>query len=85
MKGIFTPTEAGSVGSFAVLLLTLAKREMTPRRFAKAVLDALRIATMVITLIAGATIMGHFFVVARIPATVADWLEGSICRGSSSC
>lgn len=76
MKGFFTPTEAGSVGSFAVLLLTAAKREMTPRRFAKAVLDALRIATMVITLIAGATIMGHFFVVTRIPATVAGWLGG---------
>ena len=76
MKGFFTPTEAGSVGSFAVLLLTVAKRDMTPRRFVKAVLDALRIATMVITLIAGATIMGHFFVVTRIPATVADWLGG---------
>ena len=76
MKGFFTPTEAGSVGSFAVLLLTVAKREMTPRRFAKAVLDALRIATMVITMIAGATIMGHFFVVTRIPATVAEWLGG---------
>jgi tripartite ATP-independent transporter DctM subunit len=76
MKGFFTPTEAGSVGSFAVLLLTAAKRDMTPRRFGKAVLDALRIATMVITLIAGATIMGHFFVVTRIPATVADWLGG---------
>ena len=74
MKGFFTPTEAGSVGSFAVLLLTAAKREMTPRRFARSVLDALRIACMVITLIAGATIMGHFFVVTRIPSHVADWL-----------
>ena len=72
MKGFFTPTEAGSVGSFAVLLLTAAKRDMTPRRFAKALLDALRIACMVITLIAGATIMGHFFVVTQIPSRVAE-------------
>jgi tripartite ATP-independent transporter DctM subunit len=74
MKGFFTPTEAGSVGSFAVLLLTAAKRDMTPRRFGKALLDALRIACMVITLIAGATIMGHFFVVTQIPSRVAEWL-----------
>jgi C4-dicarboxylate transporter DctM subunit len=74
MKGFFTPTEAGSVGSFAVLVLTAAKREMTPRRFGKALLDALRIACMVITLIAGATIMGHFFVVTQIPSRVAEWL-----------
>ena len=74
MKGFFTPTEAGSVGSFAVLVLTAAKREMTPRRFGKALLDALRIACMVVTLIAGATIMGHFFVVTQIPSRVAEWL-----------
>lgn len=74
MKGFFTPTEAGSVGSFAVLVLTAAKREMTPRRFGKALLDALRIACMVITLIAGATIMGHFFVVTQIPSRVAEGL-----------
>jgi tripartite ATP-independent transporter DctM subunit len=76
MKGFFTPTEAGSVGSFAVLVLTAAKREMSPRRFAQALLDALRIACMVITLIAGATIMGHFFVVTQIPSRVAEWLGG---------
>jgi len=29
MMGFFTPTEAGSVGTFAVLLLTIAKRDMT--------------------------------------------------------
>jgi len=74
MKGFFTPTEAGSVGSFAVLALTAARRDMTPRRFGKALLDALRIACMVITLIAGATIMGHFFVVTQIPSRVAEWL-----------
>lgn len=76
MKGYFTPTEAGSVGSFAVLLVTLAKREMTPRRFGKAALDALRIACMVLTLIAGATVMGHFFVVTRVPSRVAAYLAG---------
>ncbi|RXM16262.1 hypothetical protein EO238_28390, partial [Citrobacter sp. AAK_AS5] len=29
---------------------------------------------MVITLIAGATIMGHFFVVTQVPMRVAEWL-----------
>jgi len=29
---------------------------------------------MVMTLIAGATIMGHFFVVTQIPSRVAEWL-----------
>jgi tripartite ATP-independent transporter DctM subunit len=76
MKGFFTPTEAGSVGTFAVFILTLFKRDMDRKRFAKALTDTLRIGCMVITLIAGATILGHFFAVTRTPYLVADWLGG---------
>ncbi len=76
MMGFFTPTEAGSVGTFAVLLLTLAKRDMDLKRFIKASVDALRIAVMVLMMVAGATILGHFFVVTRTPYIVADWLAG---------
>jgi len=75
MQGFFTPTEAGSVGTFAVLVLTLAKREMDLKRFMKAASDTLRIACMVIMLIAGATILGHFFAVTRTPYLIATWLE----------
>jgi len=74
MQGFFTPTEAGSVGTFAVLLLTLAKKDMDLKRFIAAVADTLRIACMVIMLIAGATILGHFFAVTRTPYLVATWL-----------
>ncbi|MEW6532405.1 MAG: TRAP transporter large permease [Thermodesulfobacteriota bacterium] len=75
MQGFFTPTEAGSVGTFAVLLLTLAKRDMNMKRFVQAIMETLRIACMVIMLIAGATILSHFFAVTRTPYLVATWLE----------
>jgi tripartite ATP-independent transporter DctM subunit len=74
MWGFFTPTEAGSVGTFAVLVLTLLKRDMSLKKFTRATNDTLRIACMVISLIAGATILGHFFAVTRTPYLVADWL-----------
>jgi C4-dicarboxylate transporter, DctM subunit len=76
MQGVFTPTEAGSVGTFAVLLLTLFKRDMDLKRFVKALSETLRIACMVMMLIAGATILGHFFAVTRTPYLVATWLGG---------
>jgi C4-dicarboxylate transporter, DctM subunit len=76
MMGFFTPTEAGSVGTLAVLLLTLAKRDMDLKRFVKAIMETLRIACMVMILVAGATILGHFFAVTRTPYIVAQWLEG---------
>ena len=74
MMGFFTPTEGGSVGTFAVLVLTLAKRDMNYRRFIQGLKDTLRISCMVISLIAGATILGHFFAVTRTPYLVAEWL-----------
>jgi C4-dicarboxylate transporter, DctM subunit len=76
MQGFFTPTEAGSVGTFAVLLLTLAKKDMNLKKFVQAIMETLRIACMVMMLIAGATVLGHFFAITRMPYVVAEWLSG---------
>jgi C4-dicarboxylate transporter, DctM subunit len=76
MEGFFTPTEAGSVGTLAVLILTLTKKDMNLKKFIKSLQETLRIACMVLMLIAGATILGHFFAVTRTPFMVASWLEG---------
>jgi len=76
MYGFFTPTEAGSVGTMAVLVLTFAKKDMDLKKFIKAIKETLRIACMVLVLIAGATILGHFFAVTRTPYLVAQWMEG---------
>lgn len=72
--GFFTPTEAGSAGTFAVLLLSVAKRDINFKGFVKSVAESLRTACMVLMLIAGSTILGHFLVVTKIPIFVADWV-----------
>ena len=74
MKGFFTPTEAGSVGTFAVLLLSVIKRDIDFRKYIKSLGEALRTACMVLMLIAGSMIMGHFLVVTKIPMIAADWI-----------
>jgi tripartite ATP-independent transporter DctM subunit len=76
MMGLFSPTEAGSVGTLAVIALTLFKRDMNWQRYVKSLGESLRIASMVLTMIAGATILGHFFLVTRTPFYVAQWLGG---------
>jgi C4-dicarboxylate transporter DctM subunit len=67
MRGFFTPTEAGSVGTFAVLLLTIFKRDMNFKGYLKSVGESLRTACMVLMLIAGSTVLGHFLAVTKIP------------------
>ncbi len=74
--GYFTPTEAGSIGTFAVLLLSVVKRDIDFKGFLKSVAEALRTACMVLVLIAGSTIFGHFLVVTKIPMLAADWIAG---------
>ena len=80
LKGFFTPTEAGSVGSFSVFVYLLLRKDMDFQRLVKAISESLRIACMVLVLLAGATIMGHFFAVTRTPFLVAEWL-GSLDVG----
>jgi tripartite ATP-independent transporter DctM subunit len=72
--GFFTPTEAGSAGTFAVLLLSIVKRDINIEGFIKSVAESLRTACMVLVLIAGSTILGHFLVVTKIPILAADWV-----------
>ncbi len=74
MNGFFTPTEAGSVGTFAVLLLSILKRDLTWKGFVKSINESLRTAGMVLMLIVGSTILGHFLAVTKIPMLAADWI-----------
>ena len=73
MRGFFTPTEAGAVGTFAVLLLAVVKRDMTFKIYVKSVKEGLRTAIMILMLVAGSTVLGHFIAVTNIPQITADW------------
>lgn len=76
MKGVFSPTEAGAVGTVAVLILALIKRGVTVKGQLKSIDESLRTGCMVLMLIAGSTVLGHFLAVTEIPMTAADWISG---------
>ncbi len=76
MWGWFSPTEAGSMGTFAVLLLAGSRRELSLKGFLKSIDESLRTACMVLLLIAGSTVLGHFLTVTEIPLVAADWITG---------
>ncbi len=73
--GFFTPTEAGAVGAFCVILVALVRRQLTWQGFLKSLYETLRTSCMVLMLIAGAVIFGHFLAVTRIPFNVANWVS----------
>jgi C4-dicarboxylate transporter, DctM subunit len=75
--GWFTPTEAAGVGAFGVLAVSLARRKLSFKGFVDSIYESLRTSCMVLLLIAGAVIFGHFLAVTRIPFIVADWVANS--------
>lgn len=76
MKGVFTPTEAGSIGAFTVLLLCLFKRNIGFQGYVKSVRESLRTACMVLLLIATSNMLGHFIAVTNIPNELGTWVLG---------
>jgi len=76
MKGIFTPTEAGSIGAFTVLLLCLFKRNINFRGYVKSVQESLRTACMVLLLVATSNMLGHFIAVTNVPNHMGTWVLG---------
>lgn len=76
LKGWFSPTEAGSVGTFVVLLLVVLKRNLDFRQYVKSVIEALSTSCMVFILVAGSTVMGHFLAATKIPILAGDWISG---------
>lgn len=75
LVGLFTPTEAGAVGSMAVLLFTVAAGNLDWRGALKSVSESLRMACMVLALVAGSAVLGHMIAMAKIPTAVAAWMQ----------
>ncbi len=72
--GIFTPTEAGGVGAMGALIIALFRRQLTFSGFRIAVKETVQITCMMFTIIAGATVFGHFIAVTRIPIELSEAL-----------
>ena len=76
MMGLFSPTEAGTMGTIGVLLLIVIQRDVSFKMLVKSFDEALRTACMVLLLIYGSQVLGHFLAITEIPFVTADWVAG---------
>jgi tripartite ATP-independent transporter DctM subunit len=74
--GWFSPTQAGAIGAGGALLIGLARRQLTWKVFIEAGKEGLQTSCMVLFIIMGATVFGHFMAISNIPFILADWIEG---------
>ena len=74
--GICTPTEAGALGAFGTLTIAVVRRTINWRKLVQALHETTRISCMILVIVAGATVFGHFLAVTRIPFDIANWVAG---------
>jgi len=61
LAGIATPTDAGAVGAFATLVLTLVYRRMTWPGFRRAMMSTVEVSCMILLLVAASNYFGSIF------------------------
>ena len=74
--GLFTPTEAGGMGAIGALLIGVARRKLTRPEIRRSLLQAVRTAAAVLTVLIGALLFGYFLTVTQTPQKVTELLTG---------
>jgi tripartite ATP-independent transporter DctM subunit len=72
--GWFTPTEGAAVGAAGSLAVAAVGGTFSWRLLWRAAQETVRTSCMVMIIVAGATVFGHFLAVTQIPANLAAWL-----------
>jgi len=74
--GLFTPTEAAAVGAAGAMVVGVARRQFNWKVLIQSLMETARTSCMVLIIVAGAVMFGHFLAVTRIPNELAAWLAG---------
>jgi tripartite ATP-independent transporter DctM subunit len=72
--GWFSPTQAGAIGAAGALAIGIVRRKLTFKKLFDSTKDGLRTACMVMFIITGATVFGHFLAISNIPYALAEWV-----------
>lgn len=72
MAGFFTPTEAGAVGTVAVIVVSLFYRQLTLKAIGQALVEATRTSAMILLLIMGARYFSYFVTTTELASTLAS-------------
>ncbi|MBN1697274.1 MAG: TRAP transporter large permease [Spirochaetales bacterium] len=74
--GFFTPTEAAAVGAAGSLIIAVVRGRFSLELIRRSIGETIRTSCMVLVIVTGAVIFGHFLAVTRIPYVLAGWLAG---------
>jgi C4-dicarboxylate transporter, DctM subunit len=72
LAGWFTPTEAGGIGAFGAIILSLARRRLSFKSFKKALIDTVSGSGMIYVILIGAFIFNLFIGMSTLPQEMTN-------------
>ncbi|MDB4443815.1 TRAP transporter large permease [bacterium] len=73
--GVFSPTEAGGIGAFGAFLFALGRGRLGWRNFYRSLLETGKTSAMIFIIVIGATLLGAFLAVTRLPYNLAEMVS----------
>lgn len=74
--GFFTPTEAAAIGAAGSIVIAAARKKLTVKMLTRSLQETVRTSCMVMIIVTGAVIFGHFLAITQIPVKLATGLAG---------
>ncbi len=76
-SGLATPTEVGALGATGAFIICAVLGRMSQDRFQLALGNTLKNTCMIVTIIFGALIFGHFITLSQVIPELLDWISQS--------
>lgn len=74
-SGIFTATEAGSIGAVGAMAFALLRRKLTWRAFVEALIEAGKTTAMIFTIAFGGLVFANFVTLSGLTGSLVTWIE----------
>jgi C4-dicarboxylate transporter, DctM subunit len=74
--GVFSPTEAASIGVVGALVLALLNRRLSGPLLVGALMETVKTTAMIFTILIGAIMFNNFLILSGLPDKISTWMAG---------
>jgi C4-dicarboxylate transporter DctM subunit len=74
--GVATPTESAAIGCLAAFALLCIRRKASIQNIVAALAESTKTSAMILAIIIGAEVFGHFLVETRVAPNLVEWMSG---------
>jgi C4-dicarboxylate transporter, DctM subunit len=74
--GVFSPTEAASIGAVGALLLGILNGKFSWQLLVNSLMETVKTTAMIFTILIGAIMFNNFLILASVPTLISGWITG---------